>query len=279
MRNNRKIIILVALGIIMIFRAYSHTGYASELAGTQESSTDAAKTCVVSFDGNGSNSDVATITVTSGGYYGSLPELTRSNYVFLGWYTFRSGGTKVKDTTKVINPQDHKLYAHWQGEPVEIELNANGGEVSSTKVKVYYGSKYLRQLPTPTKTSEQFEGWYTSEFDGDKVTDRSIYDEQGPETLYAHWTEKPVKVILIGFNGETYEVIASYGKQYGELPTPTREGYLFMGWYKYKDYTNYRDTTKEVTKDTIVKEIAQVKLYARWYIDPDYDDTETDYKD
>ena len=219
-----------------------------------------------SFDGNGANASIAPISVSSEGYYGTLPELTRPNYVFDGWYSFKSGGIKITETTKVLKPSDHTLYAQWRGSPVEVELDAAGGKVSKTKIVVYYGSKYLGQLPIPTRTSYRFDGWYTSEAGGDKVTIKSIYDENGPDTLYARWTEQPVKVIFIAFNGEVYERIAAYGMEYGELPKPVKEGYTFGGWYKYKDYRNNRDNReKEIKANTIVQEIAQVKLYARWY--------------
>ena len=276
MARTGKVIILTSLLFVILGLFSSGKAYASEVGTDSQTAGSTARTCVVSFDGNGANASLATITVTEGGYYGTLPELTRPNYVFIGWYSYKSGGIKITEATKVFKPTDHTLYAHWRGEPVEIELNATDGEVSNTKVTVYYGSKYIGQLPTPTKASYQFDGWYTSETGGDKVTVKSIYDEKGPKTLYAHWTEKPVKVILIAFNGETYERIVSYGKEYGELPEPEKEGYTFGGWYKYKDYRDYRDNgEKQINADTIVQEIALVKLYARWYPNPE--EEKTDY--
>ncbi len=51
---------------------------------------------------------------------GALPEPTRPNYAFLGWFTEPEGGTKVTATTKVT--EDMTYYAHWlafavNGEP------------------------------------------------------------------------------------------------------------------------------------------------------------------
>lgn len=269
MSSTGKILLLGILCFIILYGFSPCPAYASELGAQESADVTGATTCVVSFDGNGANASLATITVSSDGYYGTLPELTRPNYVFKGWYSFRSGGVKITETTKVIKPTNHTLYAQWRGNPVEIELDATGGSLSKTKVIVYYGSKYLRQLPTPTRAGYQFDGWYTSETDGDKVTVRSIYGEDGPETLYAHWTEKPVKVIFIAFNGEVYERIVSYQREYGELPVPEKEGYSFGGWYKYKDYKDRDDGQKQITESTIVTETALVKLYARWYPVPD----------
>lgn len=264
MSSTGKALLLGILCFIILYGFPSYPAYASEL--TWESADDTgAKTCVVSFDGNGANASINSITVSTDGYYGRLPELTRPNYVFKGWYSYRSGGIKITETTKVFRRTDHTLYAQWRGNPVEIELDATGGSLSKTKIVVYYGSKYLGQLPTPSRAGYQFDGWYTSETDGKKITVKSIYDENGPEILYAHWTEKPVKVIFIALNGEVYEKIVSYQKEYGELPVPEKEGYTFGGWYKYKDYRERDDGQKQITEDTIVTEPTQVKLYARWY--------------
>jgi uncharacterized repeat protein (TIGR02543 family) len=41
-----------------------------------------------------------------------LPKPTRKGYKFLGWYTAKSGGTKVTSTKKLTGPMT--LYAHWK---------------------------------------------------------------------------------------------------------------------------------------------------------------------
>ena len=45
---------------------------------------------------------------------------------------------------------------------------------------------------------------------------------------------------------------------YGELPTPTREGYVFDGWFTSTQYTT------EITEDTIVVGTQDKILYAKW---------------
>ena len=43
----------------------------------------------------------------------------------------------------------------------------------------------LSQLPTPTMSGYTFEGWYTDELEGDKIT---LNTEFGADTtIYAHW--------------------------------------------------------------------------------------------
>ena len=54
----------------------------------------------------------------------------------------------------------------------------------------------------------------------------------------------------------------SYGNKYYSLPTPTRYGYTFDGWY-----TKITGGT-EVTRDTTVATAANHTLYAHWHLTP-----------
>ncbi len=228
-------------------------------------SSDVTTTITVTFDGNGGDVNTYDMLAFYGDTYGPLPEATRDNYEFVGWYTFVSGGIKVTETTKVLKPLDHTLYARWRGEQTEITLEPDEGLLTKNTVKVYYGSKYYNQLPIPTKENYKFTGWYSALTGGEKITAKSIFTEKSPTTLYARWTEKTVKVIFIPFNGEIYEMEVKPGSEYGELPEPEKENCIFGGWYKLRDYTS--NSAQPITADTVVKEVGQVKLFARWYID------------
>lgn len=99
-----------------------------------------ANTYRVIFDSNGGNR-VEDKTVTFDSKYGNLPVPKRQKYVFLGWYTMKSGGSQVISTDKVTAVKDHTLYAHWKSE-TEISLN-------KTNIVVYTGKKYqLRAIVT-----------------------------------------------------------------------------------------------------------------------------------
>ena len=43
----------------------------------------------------------------------------------------------------------------------------------------------LSQLPTPTMSGYTFEGWYTNELEGDKITRNTEFGSDA--TIYAHW--------------------------------------------------------------------------------------------
>ena len=75
-----------------------------------------AKTYTVSFNAISASATLSTKkkTVRYGGTYGALPVPALDGYAFLGWFTERSGGTQVTDTTKVTRTSDHTLCAHWK---------------------------------------------------------------------------------------------------------------------------------------------------------------------
>lgn len=46
--------------------------------------------------------------------YGSLPKPTRSKYTFRGWYTKKTGGSKVTQYSRYYTKGNQTLYARWQ---------------------------------------------------------------------------------------------------------------------------------------------------------------------
>ena len=90
--------------------------YAFEIVGTE--------TVTVSFDGNGGTASSASETYTVGGVYGTLPTAIYVGHSFAGWYTARSGGVRVTETT-TASADVTILYAHWTDQTqadVAIEL-------------------------------------------------------------------------------------------------------------------------------------------------------------
>ena len=66
---------------------------------------------IVTFDGNGGTPSVGSMTTTNQ-KLSSLPSASRSgSYSFDGWYTEKSGGTKI--TTATIFSANTTVYAHW----------------------------------------------------------------------------------------------------------------------------------------------------------------------
>ena len=83
------------------------------------SDIQADKDCIVNFKkkeytltyNNNGGSGCTNKKVTSGNTWGRLCTPTRTNYVFLGWYTSATGGTEISPTS--VATKDQTVYAHW----------------------------------------------------------------------------------------------------------------------------------------------------------------------
>ena len=216
-----------------------------------------AKKYTVTFDANGGTVTPDTMTLTHGDVYGKLPTPTRDGYTFAGWFTDPNGGAKVEQGDVVT--ASHTLYAHWTANKYTVTFDANGGTVGTTTKTVTYGNPY-GELPTPTREGYTFAGWFTEKDGGTQVTKETVVKTVADHTLYAHWTANTYTVKFDANEGTvtSAEQTVTYGSHYGELPTPTREGYTFAGWF-----TEQNGGTK-VMADTKVTTAENHTLYAYW---------------
>lgn len=191
---------------------------------------------VVVFDTNGGFLPDGTNyfkTVMSASAYGSLPTpKTRTGYTFAGWYTAAVGGTPITSSTVVTQTTDHVIYAHWTEIPatVTITFDAAGGTVSETTRQVTSGAPY-GALPTPTRSGYGFVGWFTEMSGGSQVTASTVATDDA--IVYAHWSVSTCTVTFDGNGGTPSASSKTYleGMAYGSLPTASRTGYNFAGWF------------------------------------------------
>ena len=137
----------------------------------------------IALEANGGSVSKNEITVKLGGKYEGLSDSQREGYTFAGWFTSDKGGMLITKDSAVTVPVPKTLYAHWG---THISLNANGGSVYQSFVPVILGEKYVG-LPIPQRNNYSFEGWYTSDVGGNKVTEGMQVVAPVPKTLYAHW--------------------------------------------------------------------------------------------
>ncbi len=139
-----------------------------------------------------------------------------------------------------------------------ITFNPVGGSVSTTSKSVTYGSPY-GTLPVPTRTGYTFTRWTLSDDDA-TINESSIVSTPADHTLIARWkaNEYTVKFNTNGGVCSTPSKTVTYGSTYGDLPTPTRDYYEFLGWYTAKT-----GGTK-ITSSTKVSITAEQTLYAQW---------------
>ena len=180
----------------------------------------------------------------------TLPEPTKTGYTFDGWYTAATGGDKVNTSYKPTN--NITLYARWTANKYKVTFDGNGATGIPTSKDVTYGEKY-GELPTPTKDGYEFDGWYKE--DGTKVTEDDIVDITEETKLTAGWlgAEYTVNFDADGGNTSVTSKKVKNGGKYGELPTPTKEGYTFVGWYDTENNKIESTTTANISSDVTLK--------------------------
>ena len=212
----------------------------------------------LAFDGNGGKASESSRTVQYGSQYGSLPTATRTGHTFQGWYTAKSGGTKVSPST-TMGAANTTLYAHWSVNAYTLAFDGNGGKASESSRKVQYGNQY-GTLPTATRTGYAFQGWYTARSGGSQVSSSTTM-EAANTTVYAHWT---VNTYTVSFDSNGGSAVASQSVRYGSKATqpanPTRAGHTFQGWYTARGGGSKYDFGTAVT--------GGVTLHAHWAKEP-----------
>ncbi len=199
-------------------------------------------------------------TVYATDTYGTLPDPTRTGYTFAGWFTEASGGSKVSPDTKVENRTGHALYAHWDPIKSKVTFDVNGAGISvPNPITVTYDGKY-DNLPDITRTGYNFDGWFTAASGGTQITKGTQVAITSEQKLWAHWTAKTYTVTYDANGGSvtTKNASVTYDKTYVSLPTPTRTGYTFDGWYNAKSGGTKIGTTTKVTTAN------DHTLYAHW---------------
>ena len=183
-----------------------------------------------------------------------------------GWY--RNNNNYVKDVSyfadKVTGETRYGGFLYYSRNSYVLHFaNCTGVADASIKFEANVCYKPLDkdvQPPANVDSDYIFAGWYTSpacvdgtEFDWQtKMPSHTI-------TLYAKW-EAPTYTVTFNPNGGTVTestLTVTKGQTLGDtLPTPTKEGDEFLGWYTDESFTH-----KFVKESQIVKDQT---LYAKW---------------
>lgn len=140
--------------------------------------------------------------------------------------------------------------------PVKVTYDCTGGSVTPSSDSVLMNSE-LTSLPTPTRTDYVFDGWFTAASGGTQIATPVTIRQA--TTMYAHWTKNDTVNVSFNANGgkcSTSKVVCESDDTLTSLPTPTRSGYTFAGWY-----TEAKGGTK-VTDSTTIS--GSMTLYAHW---------------
>ena len=144
--------------------------------------------------------------------------------------------------------------------PAYQKANGGGeGTTTTTEKEVTLPSKitgtdYL--IPTPVKEGVSFIGWFESaNGTGNPITVLPVgYDG----TVYAIWSDNVIDgdVVWVLNGGTTEEVLPTTITEDYTIPTPKKEGYVFLGWYENANGTG--------TAVTVVPAGYKGTIYAIW---------------
>ncbi|MBE6131403.1 MAG: hypothetical protein E7183_06740 [Erysipelotrichaceae bacterium] len=186
-----------------------------------------------------------------------LPTPIKDGHVFEGWFENElfegTAVTKIKSDVS----GDKTYYAKWAKE-YSITYNTLGGEINSSAQTSYLEGDSF-SLQTPYRNEDMFLGWYDNpEYTGEPI-DSVTGTTKGDLVLYAKWRQKfTISYNILG--GElTNQEPSTYFEGYTySLPSPTRDGYQFMGWYLNPEFTS--EKIESITENTQ----GNLDLYAKW---------------
>ena len=159
-----------------------------------------------------------------------LPTPVRTGYIFLGWTG--EGITEPQKTMEI--PQgstgDRTYTANWQVIEYTIITLLEGGNAGSSQV-YFYTVEQTVTLPTPTRTGYTFLGWTGEGITTPQPNVTIPKGSTGDKTYIENWklTEYNITMDLNGGSGQEKVVYTMTDEDF-ELPTPTRNGYEFVGW-------------------------------------------------
>lgn len=211
----------------------------------------------ITYYGNGS--DIGTVPAQETYDDGAMATIAspdtmgKTNATFAGWNTSSDGtGTSYTAGQTFSIDADLKLYAQWQDDPSPIALytldfDSQGGSSVDSIHNIASGSK-VSSPTAPTKAGYTFDGWHLMpnctcadeepcwDFDRDAIT--------GDKTLYARWQPMALTLFNVNFDSQGGTPVNPVrdivpGSRIAAPTPPTREGYIFRGWYQESECINY----------------------------------------
>ena len=237
---------------VRVAQSQSYTAYAHWAFNTYS----------VKFDANGGDGEMEDQLMTVATRTNLLEcAYSRVAYTFVGWAVEPEGEVVYADAAEVVDlayGQDDvvTLYAKWTANEYEVTFDAAGGTVETASKAVTYDAEY-GELPTAARTGHTFIGW---NFNDEVITSNTIVKTATDHTLVAQWTANQYVVTFNANGGSVPQAFidVTYGTAYGELPSATRAGHTFAGWW------TAADGGVQVTAESVANIAADHCMYAHW---------------
>jgi uncharacterized repeat protein (TIGR02543 family) len=213
----------------------------------------------VNYDSHGGSavSDGSFLTGETITTVGAAP--TRAGYIFDGWFTAAKGGTAVTDGFDPGVAAAITLHAHWTGVKNLVSFDSHGGSAVSES-SFLTGEPIEALALSPSRAGYSFAGWFAAETGGTALSAGYAPDAGKDITLHAQWIPN-LNVISFDSHGGSEVANGSFATAgpISALPkAPTRNAYLFAGWF-------LAETGGTAIKDGYVPTATEsITLHAHW---------------
>ena len=147
-----------------------------------------APTYAVTLNTGGGTINSGNVTEYTYGVGATLPaadDMTYTGHTFKGWYDNESLTGSPVTAIGSTETGNKEYWAKWEANTYTVTFYPNGGSVNPVAATTDSSGK-LSSLPTPTRGGNyRFDGWYTEQTGGIKVTLNQVYTAD--TTLYAYW--------------------------------------------------------------------------------------------
>lgn len=190
--------------------------------------------------------------------YGSAPakpaDPTKDLFLFTGWYTSPEEGTGAPFSFDTLLYGPTNVYARWIKAKYDVVFDSAGGSAVPTQLVPY---QTRAQRPTnPTKEDYVFAYWMLG-------GQRYNFDQEVVEdiTLVAKW----LGIYTVKFEdtfGDTIwadqTIVEGNTVNTAGKTEPSRDGYVFDGWYKKSDNTKW-----DIDTDLVVEDMTLVAVFTK----------------
>ena len=147
-----------------------------------------ANAYTVTLNTNGgtiNNGNVTEYTYGAGATLPTADDMTYTGHTFVGWYDNENLTGSLVAAIGGTETGNKEYWAKWEANTYTVTFDPNGGSVDPVAATTDSSGK-LSSLPTPTHGGNyRFDGWYTEQTGGIKVTLNQVYTAN--TTLYAYW--------------------------------------------------------------------------------------------
>mgnify|MGYP000628822193 CR=1 FL=1 len=147
-----------------------------------------APTYAVTLNTGGGTINSGNVTEYTYGAGATLPtadDMTYTGHTFVGWYDNENLTGSPVTAIGGTETGNKEYWAKWEANTYTVTFYPNGGSVNPVAATTDSSGK-LSSLPTPTRGGNyRFDGWYTEQTGGIKVTLNQVYTAD--TTLYAYW--------------------------------------------------------------------------------------------